>query len=157
MDIVIDYARGEGDIIYIRELFTEYQEWLGVDLCFQGFDQELLDLPGKYAEPRGCMLLAREGEAIAGCVAVWPLDDGVCEMKRLYVRPPWRGRGLGRRLAVAIIAESKKRHYSSMRLDTLPQLKAALALYRDLGFSDTEAYYDNPLDGVSYLELDLER
>lgn len=156
MDIVIDYARGADDIAHIRELFREYQEWLGVDLCFQGFEQELVELPGKYTEPKGCLLLAREGDAIAGCVGLWPLDETVCEMKRLYVRPPWRGKGLGRRLAVAIIDESKKREYDTMRLDTLPQLEAALALYRKLGFEDTEPYYDNPLDGVSYLELALE-
>ncbi len=155
MSIDIDFAQGERDMDHLRELFTEYQEWLGVDLCFQGFQQELIDLPGKYAEPRGCLLLARDGEDIAGCVGFWPLDDKVCEMKRLFVRPPWRGNGLGRRLAVRIVDEAKKRRYDSMRLDTLPKLTAALALYRDLGFRDTDPYYDNPLDGVSYLELDL--
>lgn len=156
MSIIIDHARGEGDMIHIRELFREYQEWLGVDLCFQGFEQELIGLPGKYIEPRGCLLLAREEGTIAGCVGLWPLDEAVCEMKRLYVRPPWRGRGLGRRLAVAIIDEAKMRDYGVMRLDTLPQLTTALALYRNLGFADTAPYYDNPLDGVSYLELSLE-
>ena len=155
MNIVINHARGKDAMGHIRGLFTEYQQWLGVDLCFQGFDAEMLDLPGKYAEPMGCLLLARDGEAVAGGVGLWPLDDDVCEMKRLYVRPPWLGRGLGRRLAVAIVDEARDRGYRCMRLDTLPHLTAALGLYRSLGFADTEPYYDNPLDGVSYLELDL--
>ena len=100
-------------------------------------------------------LLAREGGAIAGGVGLWPLDEHVCEMKRLFVRPDWRGKGLGRRLAIAIFDEAHQRGYQTMRLDTLPQLVEALALYRNLGFVDTDPYYDNPLDGVSYLELDL--
>ncbi len=155
MDILFEYARGEQDMGHLRELFTEYQEWLSVDLCFQGFEKELVNLPGKYAESRGCLLLAREAEAIVGCVGLWPLDDAICEMKRLFVRPSWRGRGVGRRLAVAIIDEARKRQYASMRLDTMPRLEAALALYRALGFADIEPYYDNPLDGVIYLELAL--
>jgi len=153
--IVIDHARGEDDIGHIRDLFREYQQWLGVDLCFQGFEQEMIDLPGKYAEPKGCLLLARDGEAIVGGVGLWPLDESVCEMKRLYVRPDGRGRGLGRRLAVAIIDEARNRGYGRMFLDTLPQLTAALTLYNSLGFVETEPYYDNPLEGVSYLSLDL--
>jgi putative acetyltransferase len=156
MNIAIAPVQGEEDITHIRALFSEYHEWLGVDLCFQGFQQELKDLPGKYSEPRGTLTLAREGDAIAGCVGLWPLEERVCEMKRLYVRPAWRGRGLGRKLALVIIDEAKKRGYQCMRLDTLPQLKEALGLYRSLGFVDTKPYYNNPLDGVSYLELALE-
>lgn len=154
-DIVISYAKGAEDMAHLRALFTEYQQWLNVDLCFQGFDEELKNLPGKYAEPSGCLLLARDGDAIAGCVGMWPLAEGVCEMKRLYVRPQWRGRGLGRRLAIEILAEAKTRGYRIMCLDTLPQLTTALALYKNLGFAETEPYYDNPMEGVSYLQLDL--
>lgn len=150
-------ARGPEDMDHVHDLFTEYQQWLGVDLCFQGFEGEIAELPGKYAEPAGCLLLAREGEAVTGGVGMWPLHGSVCEMKRLYVRPPWLGRGLGRRLALAIIGEARQRGYRRMFLDTLPQLTAALALYRSLGFADTEPYYDNPLQGVSYMELDLGR
>ncbi len=155
-DIIINNAQGEGDISLIRDLFTEYQKWLGVDLCFQGFDQEMIDLPGKYAEPSGTLLLARQGGAIAGGVGMRPLDEHECEMKRLYVRPRWQGHGLGRRLALCVIGEARKRGFRRMRLDTLPQLTQALALYRSLGFDDTKPYYDNPLEGVSYLELNLE-
>ncbi|MBC8269992.1 MAG: GNAT family N-acetyltransferase [Rhodospirillaceae bacterium] len=156
MSVIIDHARGEIDMGHIRDLFTEYHRWLGVDLCFQGFEPELKNLPGKYAEPQGCLLLAREGEVIIGGVGLWPLDESVCEMKRLYVRPSWLGQGLGRRLALAIIEQARACGYRRMCLDTLPQLTAALSLYRSLGFADTEPYYDNPLDGVSYMALDLE-
>lgn len=158
--IVLSYARGGADMAHIRSLFREYQEWLGVDLCFQGFEDEIAGLPGKYAEPQGCLMLARdqeaeEGAGIAGGVGLWPLGEGVCEMKRLYVRPPWRGRGLGRRLAVEIIGESAARGYRLMRLDTLAQLKEAKALYESLGFKETGPYYDNPLKGVTYMERKL--
>ncbi|MEE8393408.1 MAG: GNAT family N-acetyltransferase [Rhodospirillales bacterium] len=156
--VAIVDAKGPMDMDHIRSLFREYQEWLGVDLCFQGFEDELAGLPGKYSEPRGCLMLARdqgakEGAGIAGGVGMWPLEEGICEMKRLYVRPPWRGGGLGRRLAVAIIGESAARGYRLMRLDTLAQLKEARALYESLGFKETGPYYDNPLDGVTYMEL----
>lgn len=102
-------------------------------------------------------LLAREGGAIAGGVGLWPLDEHVCEMKRLFVHPDWRRKGLGRRLAITIIEEARQRSYQPTRLDTLPQLVEALVLYRNLGFVDTDHYYDNPLDGDSYLELDLSK
>jgi len=153
--ITIARAQGEADLAHIHALFTEYQQWLGVDLCFQGFDQELRDLPGKYAEPAGCLLLARVGDRVAGGVALLPLDEEACEMKRLYVRPPWLGCGLGRRLAMAIMEEGRRCGYRRMFLDTLPQLTAALGLYRSLGFAQTEPYYDNPLDGVSYMAREL--
>jgi len=153
--VKIERAQGDEDMEHIRALFTEYQQWLGVDLCFQGFESEMTALPGKYAEPQGCLLLARAGETIIGGVGLWPLDEGICEMKRLYVRPQWLGQGLGRALALAIIEEARKRGYGRMFLDTLPQLTAALALYGSLGFADTEPYYENPLDGVKYMALDL--
>jgi len=153
--IIIERAQGATDMGHIRALFTEYHQWLGVDLCFQGFAREMAELPGKYAEPEGCLLLARKGETVIGGVGLWPLEEKICEMKRLYVRPSWLGRGVGRRLALAIIAQARERGYQSMRLDTLPQLTAARGLYHSLGFAETAPYYDNPLDGVSYLELDL--
>ncbi len=154
-------ARGPADMDHIRALFTEYQQWLGVDLCFQGFDRELVDLPGKYAEPEGRLLLAREGEAIAGGVGMWPLGEGHrelgrCEMKRLYVRLPWRGVGLGRRLALAIMDAARAAGHGAMCLDTLPQLKEARALYASLGFSEVPPYYDNPIEGVTYMERALD-
>ena len=152
---VIDPARGVADLGHVRALFREYQEWLGVDLCFQGFDDELRRLPGRYAPPRGVLLLARAGSAIAGVVGMWPLSETVCEMKRLYVRPPWRGLGLGRRLANEIVAEARNAGFTHMRLDTLAGLEAARALYASMGFVEIPAYNDNPLDGVLFMELRL--
>jgi len=152
----ISYAETEADVSEMRALFVEYQEWLGVDLCFQGFEAELRDLPGKYAPPRGRMLLVRDGERAAGCVAFCPLEeDGVCEMKRLYVRAEWRGTGLGKRLAERIVDEARAAGYSRMRLDTLSHLDAAIGIYRTMGFREIEAYYHNPEEGVVYMELDL--
>ncbi len=152
---VIEHAHGPEDVAAVRGLFLEYQAALGVDLCFQGFDHELAGLPGDYAPPRGRLLVARvDGEAVA-CVALRPLGTGACEMKRLYVRPSRRGLGLGRALAEAVIDEARRAGYEWMRLDTLPSMSQAAALYERLGFRDIEPYYENPVPGARFLQLEL--
>lgn len=156
MKLTISRAESDDDLAAVRELFVEYERFLGFDLCFQGFEQELESLPGDYAPPDGCLLLARgpNGET-AGCVAVRPFDDGVCEMKRLYLRGPFRGRGQGRRLAQAIVDEACAMGYAAMRLDTVGRLAESLSLYRSMGFFEIPSYRENPQDDVVYLELDL--
>ncbi|RLB22545.1 MAG: GNAT family N-acetyltransferase [Deltaproteobacteria bacterium] len=139
----------------IRRLFREYERFLGVDLCFQAFEEELAGLPGKYAPPDGALLVAMEGQELAGCVALRRLEQGVCEMKRLFVKEQYRGKGIGRALAKGIIEEAARLGYSLMRLDTLDWLKEAMRLYESLGFRKTEPYYTNPLPGVVYWELEI--
>lgn len=139
----------------IRELFTEYARAIEVDLCFQGFDRELAELPGRYAPPAGRLLLAREGKRLAGCVALRQICDDTCEMKRLYVRPAFRQQGLGRRLAEKIVHFAREIGYERMRLDTLASMTAAIQLYESLGFQRIAPYYDNPLGGAVFLELKL--
>jgi len=149
----ITRATTPGDIEAARQLIREYVASLNVSLTFQDCEQEVASLPGKYASPKGCLLLAKVDGCAAGCVALRPLEEGICEMKRLYVRPEFRGRNLGRKLAEEIIAAGRKAGYRVMRLDTLDTLKPAMALYKALGFYEIPAYYPNPITNVVYLEL----
>ena len=139
------------DLDEIRVMLREYAAWLEVDLCFQNFEEELAGLPGDYAPPRGRLLFA-EG---AGCIALRPIEQEICEMKRLYVVPEYRGSGLGRRLALAIIEEARGIGYRSMRLDTMPKMDGAQRLYASLGFRDIAPYRYNPEPGARFLELTL--
>jgi ribosomal protein S18 acetylase RimI-like enzyme len=143
------------EIEHGRTLFKEYAAALGVDLCFQNFDQELRELPGEYSPPEGVLLLAFQGSELAGCVAMRKISDNVCEMKRLFARPKFRGQGIGRTLANRIIEEGRKRGYRRMRLDTLPSMKQAIPLYRSLGFKEIEPYRYNPVEGAIFMELNL--
>ena len=137
-----------------RELLVEYATELGIDLCFQNFEKELAELPGSYARPEGRLLMAYENGQLAGCVALRNIGDQVCEMKRLFVRTNFRGKGLGRTLVAAIIQEAKDIGYERMRLDTIPpMMNDAIALYRSFGFRETEPYYENPVPGAKFMEL----
>ena len=148
-------AASAEEIEAARTLLREYADGLGVDLSFQNFDEELDTLPGGYAPPDGRLLLAWEGAEAAGCAALRRFAEDVGEMKRLYVRSTWRGTGVGRALAEAIIAEARAIGYATLRLDTLPEMVAAQGLYRALGFREIMAYRDNPVHGASYMELAL--
>ena len=139
----------------IRTLFEEYAASIGVDLCFQGFAEELAGLPGAYAAPSGRLLLARVLGTPAGCVALRRLTPELCEMKRLYVRPAFRGTGLGRRLAEAVIGAGRSLGYAAMRLDTLATMASARVLYESLGFRPITPYRHNPVPGAEFLELRL--
>jgi len=151
MDECIKIAESPRDIAAVKRLFVEYSNWLGVDLCFQGFDEEMETFPAIY----DFLLLARVEGKVAGGVGLKDHGDGICEMKRLYVRDIFKGKGLGRKLSTALVAEAKARGFTRMRLDTLPKLEAAVALYQDMGFVEIPAYYDNPIENVVYLELEL--
>ena len=145
-----------GDIPAVRSLIRQYLETLDLDLCFQGIDEELASLPGKYAEPDGALIVAiADGEA-CGCVALRSLGSGVCEMKRLYVADGSKGLGLGRGLVAAIIAEARAKGYATMRLDSLERMSAALGLYRFFGFRETAPYVYNPIEGAVFMEKNLD-
>jgi ribosomal protein S18 acetylase RimI-like enzyme len=158
---VIELAASTGprQLAQTRELFIEYAQALGVDLCFQGFEQELRNLPGDYAAPRGSLMLALLDGQAAGCCALRPLDNAdypnAAEMKRLYVRKAFRGFGLGRQLAEAILDQARQAGYSCVLLDTLDDMEAARALYAELDFKSIPPYYHNPIAGAHYLKVDL--
>ena len=158
-DIRLVAPTGDQDLSELRALFLDYAEQLGVDLGFQSFEQELASLPGDYAEPRGTLLLAWVDGQPAGCCALRPLDTidypNAAEMKRLFVRKAFRGFGLGRQLAEAILDAARLRGYTSVLLDTIDDMEAARALYEELGFVDIPPYYYNPLPGAHYLKVEL--
>ena len=149
-------ANTQEDIDHARALFEEYASGLGISLCFQNFDRELANLPGDYAPPDGRLLLATENDQLAGCIALRKLEPGVCEMKRLFLRPAYRGNGRGRVLVEAIIDEARKLGYTTMRLDTLPgRMDQAIALYQSIGFVEIESYYENPVEDAKFMQLEL--
>ncbi len=149
-------AESPEQIASVRELFVEYAGSLGFSLCFQSFDKELAELPGDYAPPHGLLLLATHESQAAGCVALHKLAPEVCEMKRLYTRPQFRGQGLGLTLAERIIAGARQIGYKHLRLDTIePRMKTAVSIYRQLGFREVAPYRPNPIEGALYMELQL--
>jgi len=155
LSVPVDSTEMDG----VRSLFVEYARSLGIDLCFQNFEQELLSLPGEYSPPRGALLLATVDGQFAGCCAMRPLDGvdytNACEMKRLYVRPEYRGLRLGRMLAEGILDAARIAGYDSILLDTLDDMESARALYQELGFEEIPPYYYNPIAGAHYLKADL--
>ncbi len=156
MEVRVAEAATQQDVAEVRALFGEYAASLNFSLCFQSFDDELSGLPGAYAPPHGRLLLAQSGATSAGCVALKPLEAGVCEMKRLYVRPAFRGRRLGERLVHRLIDDSRSIGYHTMRLDTVVgQMDRAIALYRAMGFREIPPYYGNPIENALYFELTL--
>ncbi|MBU7573251.1 MAG: GNAT family N-acetyltransferase [Hydrogenophaga sp.] len=152
-------AQFPDDLQTVRQLFLEYQAGLGIDLCFQGFDAELAELPGAYAPPAGTLLLACVDGEPAGCCAMRPLYNtdhlNACEMKRLFVRPAFRGFGLGRLLVERVLSDGQLSGYTTMLLDTLSDMETARALYQEMGFVEVAPYYHNPIPGAHYLKVDL--
>jgi len=149
-------AESPAQVAQARELFLEYAKSLGFSLCFRGFDEELASLPGTYAPPEGRLLLAEFEGRLAGCVALHKLEQTICEMKRLYLRPEFRGKGLGRALAARIISEARQIGYERMRLDTVESaMRDAVAMYRRIGFREIAPYCRNPLPSALYMELRL--
>jgi putative acetyltransferase len=145
----------KNDMEIVRELFVEYKQFIGIDLCFQDFQNELAELPGKYAPPEGCILIAYLNNQPVGCVALKNIGEKTCEMKRLFVKQQFQGRKIGRMLAESIIEKAKNKGYKMMKLDTVESLKPALCLYKSLGFRETKPYVHNPLDQPLFFELDL--
>jgi len=157
--IDVRLARSPADVLAIRDLFIDYQQDLGIDLCFQGFQDELRLLPGDYAEPGGALLMATVDGAPAGCCALRPLPGSdhldACEMKRLFVRRAFRGFGLGRQLVERTLVQARLAGYANMLLDTLSDMEAARALYQEFGFVEIAPYYHNPIPGAHYLKVAL--
>jgi GNAT superfamily N-acetyltransferase len=154
--VEIRQAETVSDIESARALFREYETWLGMSLCFQGFEEEMANLPGKYAPPDGRLYLAFVDDELAGCIALRKFEDGICEMKRLFLRENARGHGLGNQLIERLLGEARAIGYSKMRLDTYPpKMGKAVSLYESHGFYPIEPYYHNPDDGVLFMELDL--
>jgi len=153
--IKIFQAGTEENLELVGVVFKEYAESLGFELCFQNFEEELANLPGDYAPPDGCLLLATYRDKVAGCVGLRKLSDGICEMKRLYVRPDLQGLKIGRALAEAVIEQARSIGYARMRLDTVPSMEVARQLYISLGFNDIEPYRHNPIEGAVFMELKL--
>jgi len=152
---IIEAKTGE-EIETARGIFREYESWLGLDLCFQGFEEELADLPGKYAPPDGRLFLAYSDKHLAGCAALRKIEPEVCEMKRLFVRHEFRRFGIGRLLIDELITAAREIGYQAMRLDTYPaKMGKAVHLYRKYGFNEIPAYYNNPYEGVLFMELQL--
>jgi len=153
--IEVVHAESESRLLEAKKMIKEYADSLPINLDFQNFSSELADLPGEYAPPEGCLLLAYSNEMPAGCVALRKFSEGICEMKRLYVRPQFRGQNIGRILAEAVIAEGRHLSYTRMRLDTLSTMMQARALYASLGFTEIDPYRFNPVEGAKYMELQL--
>ena len=149
-------AQSADDVQSARALLEEYAAWIEIDMCFQNFDHELATLPGQYAPPDGRLFLAIADDQLAGCVALRKIGEGACEMKRLFLRPQFRGRGLGRELAKTIITAAREIGYQRLRLDTLPgKMDRAISIYHSLGFQKIEPYYENPVAGATFMELCL--
>ena len=153
--LVIKQVSSEKLVKQTRKLLIEYANYLGIDLSFQNFKEELKTLPGNYGPPEGCILLAYYKEKLAGCVSVRKFQDDICEMKRLYVRPKFRRKNVGKDLSNAIIHKAKEIGYNYMRLDTLPSMKEAITLYLTLGFKEIAPYRYNPFEGAKFYELKL--
>jgi putative acetyltransferase len=146
-------VEADEDVELVRGLFGEYADSLDFNLSFQNFEEEVLNLPGDYASPGGCLLLAKYKGQPAGCVALRPFGDDICEMKRLYVRPQFRGVGIGRALTEAVIKKAQKAGYTRMRLDTAPSMQVARTLYASVGFREISPYRHNPIEGAVFMEL----
>jgi putative acetyltransferase len=152
--VTLRQAESQSDISDVRSIFREYESWLGLDLCFQGFEDELKNLPGKYVAPQGRLYLARVDETVAGCIALRPLEPNVCEMKRLFVRDEFRGLRIGLTLIERVIDDAREIGYAAMRLDTFPpKMGKAVQLYESYGFREIPPYYNNPNEGVLFMEL----
>jgi len=156
MDIKYIFAESEEHLLIIKKLFTEYASRLDFNLDFQNFEKEVAELPGEYAPPEGRLIIALCDDEAIGCVALRKFANGICEMKRLYVRPPFRGKGIGRELVKIIIHEGKKIGYKKMLLDTVPSMKEAITLYQSIGFHEIPPYRNNPVEGAVFMELNLD-